>query len=636
MLGLALALPAVKNVAWLLTGDSNALPLFQADFANNRAWYGSAYQSLGGTYVRSGNAWDRRGRKYAANVLRQNSSGILIEKSQQNFAGATSGATMFNVDSNATRAAGALAPDGETNTCVVTSTAASGFSQRDVTVTGGTTDPHVVAVSVERSASTSPSSILAFLSGGTLEQVSVSLNRATGTLQGAGHVADAGDFWRVSIPISQNGTANTALSARLSPLNGGTASATAWGLNVYRNDHIFSSPIIATATRSADNYTHSLATIGSATAKTFVVEWDDARKPLAGGRHYIASIDDGSAANRIALFLDSNGYANLEVISGSVVQCLITGGISQERGGRAAFAIDTNDVALYIDGESVGTDASVTLPSGLTTWRHGHDHTPANHLNGLLVEVASFDGRQANATLASLSDRTPDQPFKTELAQWYAGGVSGKTVIISGDSTTSQAVTLFSALTSYTSAGQPLEGVTILNRGENGSTIQAFIAGSVTYDLDAITAEAADLYVLCWGINDVRRGLRTKAQLKADIVTAVNHLRTNVPTADIVLWGPNSLLTTDPTNANYISPETAAASQSYSEILYDAHAEAHAENAATWTNVALLQKQDMAHGGVEIFPRTAPATSVFMADSLHPVGLGQTESARQLAEAIRP
>ena len=138
------------------------------------------------------------------------------------------------------------------------------------------------------------------------------------------------------------------------------------------------------------------------------------------------------------------------------------------------------------------------------------------------------------------------------------------------------------------------------------------------------------LIVFCWGINDVRTGATTQAQLVARITGAVNRIRAVLPTTDIVLWGPNSFLSDDPTGAGLVSPATAAAAQGYSSLLYGAYEQLK----NVWPNVLVLQKQDIFGKASSSFAALGGTGFSYMSDQLHPTNGAQTQMADWLAPVI--
>jgi len=220
----------------------------------------------------------------------------------------------------------------------------------------------------------------------------------------------------------------------------------------------------------------------------------------------------------------------------------------------------------------------------------------------------------------------PPAASSPALSHWLAGGVAGKTICFVGDSTTSNATALFDQLDGKFSAeDEPLHGVgPLLNFGENGASIYAFLANQVVHGIAATIAAHADLYVISYGINDVRLGNTNEDQLAAMLTDAVNKIRAAVPTADIVLRMPNSLLSQDINGYHYVSPNSSA--QAYSTLLR----EAYLRLADQWPNVVVLDTQQLVFG-TESLP-----TSLFMADQLHPSAVGYIMLADALVGVIAP
>jgi len=227
---------------------------------------------------------------------------------------------------------------------------------------------------------------------------------------------------------------------------------------------------------------------------------------------------------------------------------------------------------------------------------------------------------------ASPPEPSPSPASSPALSHWLAGGVEGKTICFVGDSTTSNATALFDQLEGkFGAEGEPLHGVgPILNFGENGASIYAFLANQVVHGITATIAADADLYVISYGINDVRLGNTSEDQLAAMLTDAVNKIRAAVPAADIVLRMPNSLLSQDINGYHYVNPNSSA--QAYSTLLRNAYLRLDDQ----WPNVVVLDTQQLVFG-TESLP-----TSLFMADQLHPSAVGYIMLADALVGAIAP
>lgn len=232
-------------------------------------------------------------------------------------------------------------------------------------------------------------------------------------------------------------------------------------------------------------------------------------------------------------------------------------------------------------------------------------------LIGFFVVIASLSG-------AGYQNTDP------RLSRWFANGVVGKKICFVGDSTTSNATMLFKELNDfYTKEGEALYGVrSILNFGENGASLPYFLSDGVAHGLTATIAEQADLYVISYGINDVRLGETTESQLVNRLTSTVNSIRAGVPNADIVLRMPNSLLSADINGYGFVRPNNNA--QTYSTLLRNAYK--RLEN--QWDNVVVLDTQDRVFGFV-----SAPS-SINMVDQLHPSSEGYVLLAGLLVDLI--
>jgi lysophospholipase L1-like esterase len=221
---------------------------------------------------------------------------------------------------------------------------------------------------------------------------------------------------------------------------------------------------------------------------------------------------------------------------------------------------------------------------------------------------------------ATMNCNVPD----SHLSHWFAGGLNGKKIIFLGDSTTSNATNLFGELKNfYTKEGEGLYGIGIIeNYGENGASLRAFLLDQVAHGITAAIAARADLYVISYGINDVRLGSTTEDELVSMLQTTVNRIRFSVPNADIVLRMPNSFLSLDINGNGFVKPVQKA--PVYSTILRNAYKRLEYQ----WSNVALLDTQE------SLFGRVSPQASPYMWDQIHPSAVGYGEVAKMLVDLI--
>jgi lysophospholipase L1-like esterase len=215
----------------------------------------------------------------------------------------------------------------------------------------------------------------------------------------------------------------------------------------------------------------------------------------------------------------------------------------------------------------------------------------------------------------------PPHPYP--LARWRTGGPSGKTICFLGDSTTAVAPNFHERLrTVHCAPGGVLAGCETLNYGDDGSTLAAFLTDTREHGITVAIAAKADLYVLCYGLNDVRREPLTMTQFQARIIDAVERLRAGVPHADILLRTPNPMLSANTSYYVYLQPDESA--QAYTDLLSDAYLRL----AGRWPNVQVWDAM------TEVFGAESTPTSPLMADQLHPNAAGEIALADALARVI--
>lgn len=207
-------------------------------------------------------------------------------------------------------------------------------------------------------------------------------------------------------------------------------------------------------------------------------------------------------------------------------------------------------------------------------------------------------------------------------------------VVMTGDSTTSNANFLFQYIYNQRAINSSRD---VRNYGSNGFRLTDFLnnTNGVTYPLTAALnaipeayAPVRDKIVISYGINDVRTGATSEAQLTTLLESTIAAIVAARPDADIILWGPNSFTSDDPGNTGFVTSTglfsgmtLAQAAQSATDILYYAYQSFSGDPRI----YALVQKQD-------IFGRTCVtnAASGLMTDILHPNARGQKLSGKQI------
>ena len=230
--------------------------------------------------------------------------------------------------------------------------------------------------------------------------------------------------------------------------------------------------------------------------------------------------------------------------------------------------------------------------------------------------------------LSLISDRR-------KLKRWFSGGIAGKKIVFSGDSTTLHLQTGFGSPTENIFRDgrfgraqikyPALRDVTVYARGENGGTLAYFLSNLFTEDhrddggtdfysedtfsnMDAILALEADLYVLSWGINDCLNNAATytAADLQDDLTTAVNTIKAALPNASIILRMPNA----HASDATYYSGGATA------QNMMDRYQTAYRALRDTWDDVLVWDSQTCLYPGVA----WATKANVFLlnTDGFHP------------------
>lgn len=156
----------------------------------------------------------------------------------------------------------------------------------------------------------------------------------------------------------------------------------------------------ATVTRAVDVPTITGTNFSSwfnQTAGTIHVE---ARSPGSGTR-VVWQADDNTANNRYTLYTSGTSL-KFDVVSGGVTQASLTlGTITANTKFKAAVAFAANDIAGVLNGGTVQTDASATLPT-VDRMRLGAD-TTGNVLTEHIERLVTYGTRESNVQLQALT-----------------------------------------------------------------------------------------------------------------------------------------------------------------------------------------------------------------------------------------
>lgn len=337
-------------------------------------------------------------------------------------------------------------------------------------------------------------------------------------------------------------------------------------------------------------------------------------------RAYMIKPDGKEVFNDLIINDKYRGYCTLELTN----QVLAAAGVVKlelmvtEGTKKLTSSVFELEVAKSINSEKsiVSTNEFTALLNGLAS---------LNEYDNYKNEIKDARGGQTN-----LKKRLDG--FDAHLADitnikngFYDKSKVGKKIVFVGDSTTDVATEMYSRLNELSKVGGILEGATFVNRGSSGNTVDRFI-NNLAYNSNTITKvieDQADLYVFCYGINDIRSGTdspaRSKDQIRADIKTTIDRLLTET-NAYILLRTPNIFLTKE--FAEFV--DDVSNCQKYTDILWEIYESFRGYN----NRVDVLDIQSI------VFGRKAVYQHQYMKDTLHPNDMGYKLIGEVVAEYI--
>ena len=240
-----------------------------------------------------------------------------------------------------------------------------------------------------------------------------SSTQSIGTFTGASStITPVGNGW-YRCSISGVATGVTAVQCRIFLLSGTTSSYTGdgtsgiyiWGAQLeagaFATSYI---PTVASqVTRAVDVAVMTGTNFSSwynATAGTLYVDASPQTSNSAG--YALFELNNATAANRIGLFkLITTGNASMAVIVTSATQASTNNG-AWTVSGKLVGAYAVNDFATVLNGGTVATDTSGTLPT-VTQATIGARGDGANRLTGTIKKIAYYPLRLTNAQLQGLT-----------------------------------------------------------------------------------------------------------------------------------------------------------------------------------------------------------------------------------------
>ena len=341
---------------------------------------------------------------------------LLLEPQRTNLALQSESVTTSTTNVGYTATSNATtSPDGYASADqILEDTSTLHLVQKEFTV-GSTTDTYAASFFVKANGRTS-GKILYGLGDVPYSSVEATFNLTAGTITaalgangataGTSKIENYGNGWyRVSV-TGVIGTAGPHY-VRLQDNNGGVAGDPTkgffvWGFQAELGSYSTSMvPTLgASVTRGADAaYKTGISSLIGQTEGTLFAEFKaDGTNPSAR----IISVSDGSTANRIVLLQDGASI-RVYVASAGVGQVDISFG-TWLGSHKIAVAYANNDLVVYLDGVSVATDTSISVPA-CSAAQVGtfEENTNATPLGGGVKQALLFKTRLSNSELASLT-----------------------------------------------------------------------------------------------------------------------------------------------------------------------------------------------------------------------------------------
>ncbi len=229
----------------------------------------------------------------------------------------------------------------------------------------------------------------------------------TRTLVGNGWVRLAMTF----TSTSTSGTSQiwiTDSNGATAPAKAGTESVYVWGAQLeagaFPTSYI---PTTTTAlTRAQDRaVVNTISPWYNSVAGTIYAEFS-LTLPASGGNQFFTQTSDNSYNNRIVNNISSTAFPNTSTVSGGTSDGFAStaGAVTANTTVKVAAAYASNDLAISLNGGTVATDNTVTIPSGLTRFDLGSDHLGFNNVKaGYLRRITYYPTRLSNAQLQAIT-----------------------------------------------------------------------------------------------------------------------------------------------------------------------------------------------------------------------------------------
>ena len=117
----------------------------------------------------------------------------------------------------------------------------------------------------------------------------------------------------------------------------------------------------------------------------------------------VLTISNGDDGNRISIGKAADDSLIGLILTGGVTQALISTAANQSGTFKMALAFQANDAVLYINGVQIGTDNSLTMPTGFNRIDLGQNAGNASQFNDRIRAAALYTTRLSNDQLAELT-----------------------------------------------------------------------------------------------------------------------------------------------------------------------------------------------------------------------------------------
>lgn len=397
-------------------------PTFDVNFAygdNPVSKYGFTFtRATSATYVNASGliATAASGElRYTYDPVTLSALGVLIEEQRTNL---STTSTEIAIGSNVSLTPSQASPDGGTSAVTVTEsvTTSSHYSNQSsaISFTSGTT--YTMSVFIKPGTATRIQLSGAGAVFGTAQYANFGLTGSGSVLASSGVTATiqrfGGGWYRCAIAVAATSTttgnpffcfidsdAATRLPSYLG--TGLTVTAFGWQIEAGASPTSYIPTTGTAATRNADvlpltGAADVVAPWFNKDAGTWLVERYGSPAAIASA----VCVDDGAATNRILVRQDASRVPHF--IVGSTAD--VTGSaVVAGSAFKTAAAYAANDVSVSIGGGAVSTDATVTLPAGMTTARIGSS-SAGEYANAPISRIRYYNSRIPDDDLLLLSN----------------------------------------------------------------------------------------------------------------------------------------------------------------------------------------------------------------------------------------